>query len=356
MPRRKRAPRLWRIHRKRLNLKLHLYPLELPLRHVFRTSKVERHVQQTLIVCLEEDGHRGYGECTENAFFGAHLGSIVKEIEGIRALLEASPSPEAPEVLYELLIQRGLSSFARCAVDVAFHDLRGKQTSQTLYQKWGLKEKPLISSYTIGLGRVEEMQEKIKEKPWPVYKIKLGQQNDLSIVRALRQVTDSTFRVDVNGAWTLKESIQKINLLSRLGVEFVEQPLARELTEEQSHLYEVSSLPLIADESCANERELQACSKRFQGVNIKLMKCGGLTPALAMIKQARALGLATMVGCMVESSVGISAIAQLVPLLDYVDMDGALLLSEDPATGVEVHPTGLAYGSLAGTGASLKHL
>ena len=336
-------------------MKLRLYPLELRLSHVFRTSVVERSSQLTLIVSLTEGDSCGYGECTENAFFGARIEDILKEIEGARSLLEASSKSCSPEEMHTRLQATGLHPFALCALDEAMHDLRARQAGEKLYNYWGLQPKALPTSYTIGLDNVDQMEKKIRETPWPVYKIKLRKGDDLSTIAALREVTQSVFRVDANGAWSVEEAIEKSRVLKSLGVEFIEQPLPRETPlSSQKKLYETSSLPLVADESCEKEEDVKSCLGLFHGVNIKLTKCGGLTPARRMIAEAKAFGLKTMVGCMVESSVGISAIAHLVPLLDYVDMDGAMLLANDPATGVEVHPTGPKYSQLPGTGTTLK--
>ncbi len=181
------------------------------------------------------------------------------------------------------------------------------------------------------------MVAKLNEKPdWPVYKIKLGTPDDLEIVRQLREQTDAVFRVDANGAWSVEETLRNAEAMKPLGVQFIEQPLAADNIDGMETIYRESALPVIADESCLVPADVVSCHKRFHGINIKLCKCGGLTPARRMIDHARDLEMQVMVGCMTESTVGISAIAQLLPLLDYVDMDGAVLLAEDIATGVTV--------------------
>jgi L-alanine-DL-glutamate epimerase-like enolase superfamily enzyme len=179
------------------------------------------------------------------------------------------------------------------------------------------------------------MVEKIKAKPWPLYKIKLGTENDIAIIETLRKHTDATFRIDANAAWTVDEALEKIHVFKDLNVEFIEQPLAKDDWEGMKRLYAESALPIIADESCVFENDVIKCKEHFHGINIKLTKCSGLTPALRMIKQARELGMKVMVGSMNESSIGSAAIAHLLPLIDYVDMDGHVLLSEDLATGLE---------------------
>jgi len=180
----------------------------------------------------------------------------------------------------------------------------------------------------------------MKATPWPIYKIKLGTEDDIAIIKELRKHTESVFRVDANCAWTATQTISIAPKLKALGVEFIEQPLAASNWEGMERVIHQTVLPIIADESCIVESDVEKCAWHFSGINIKLTKCGGLTPALRMIRAGKAAGLKIMVGCMTESSVGISAIAQLLPQLDYVDMDGAMLLKEDIARGVQLKNNG----------------
>jgi len=211
------------------------------------------------------------------------------------------------------------------------------------------------TNYTIGIANIDTMVTKMKERPWPIYKIKLGTENDLQIIKELRKCTDAIFRIDANCAWSAEETIDNAPQLKDLGVEFIEQPLKADNWEGMEKVMPHCVLPVIADESCIVEDDVEKCALHFNGINIKLTKCGGLTPALRMIKKAKALGLKVMVGCMTESSVGISAIAQLLPQLDYVDMDGALLLKEDIANGVQIKDDGsLIFPKLGGSGVILR--
>lgn len=250
-----------------------------------------------------------------------------------------------------------LHPFLRCAIDVAFHDLWAKRQGKQLHLCWDQPNPGhrIPSCYTIGMGSLEEMQDKIKAFPWPIYKIKLGTDNDVEIIRGLRDVTDATFRVDANTGWTAEQTLKYASILASLGVEFIEQPLGVADLSGQKLLFEESPLPIIADESCQTYDDLEKCAGLFHGINIKVVKCGGLLAARQMIAQARALDMQIMAGCMTESSVGISGIAQLVPELDYVDIDGALLLSNDPATGVTFDANGIVqYPNRPGTGALLN--
>ena len=198
------------------------------------------------------------------------------------------------------------------------------------------------------------MVAKLKERPgWPIYKIKLGTADDVAIVTELRKHTDATFRVDANCAWTVDETIENSRRLKPLGVEFIEQPLPADQYDAAAEVFRQSVLPIAADESCQVESDVDRCAGRFHIINIKLVKCGGMTPARRMIDRARALGMQTMVGCMTESTVGISAIGQLLPLLDYVDMDGAALLAQDIADGVKVVRGEAIYPETNGNGVTL---
>jgi L-alanine-DL-glutamate epimerase-like enolase superfamily enzyme len=337
-----------------VNLKIHHFAL--PLRHPFTISRGTTTLQQTLVVELTDGNHHGYGEATANPYYGATLESMSNSLEAVRMQIETL-SWEEPESLWKALEEPlGADRFAQCALDQAAHDLWGKRLGQPVYRLWGLKAENLPrTSFTIGIDTLDKMVEKLGEMPdWPIYKIKLGTSDDVAIVRRLREHTGATFRVDANAAWGVDEALSNARQLEPLGVEFIEQPLDPANRDGMQELLAQSPLPLIADESCVAENDVSRCAGCFHGVNIKLVKCGGLTPARRMIDQARRLGLKTMVGCMTESTVGISAIAQLLPLLDYVDMDGALLLSEDIATGVSIDRGQVRMADAMGTGVQLR--
>ena len=207
--------------------------------------------------------------------------------------------------------------FLVCALDMAGWDIYGKLKRKQLHELWGLDTATApLTDYTIGIDTIETMVIKLKEKPWPVYKIKVGVEDDIEMVSQLRKHTDALFRVDANAGWTLEQALQKIPVLKELGVEFIEQPLAKDDWEGMKILYAKSELPLIADESCVAEADVEKCLNFFHGINIKLTKCSGITPAKRMISKAKELGMKVMVGCMNESSIGTAAIAQLAPMLD----------------------------------------
>lgn len=333
-------------------MKLSMHPFDLPLRHVFRISRESSSSQKTLIVELEQEGVCGYGEATENRYYGSTVAGMVASLESVRGELEQRNLSD-PALLWDELSGRlQHDSFAQCALDQAAHDLWGKLQGQPVYRLWGLSLEQLpLSNYTIGIDDIEVMLAKMQEfQNWPIYKIKLGTSRDLEIVRALRAQSSAPFRVDANCGWTRQEAVANAQALAELNVEFIEQPLPAEQGDEMRRLYTQSALPLVADESCQQLKDVVRCAGCFHGINIKLVKCGGLTPARRMIDEARQLDLQVMVGCMTESTVGISAIAQLLPLLDYVDMDGALLLAEDVASGVVVREGVCCYPDEPGTG------
>jgi L-alanine-DL-glutamate epimerase-like enolase superfamily enzyme len=335
-------------------MNLHVQGIDLPLKHRFTIAHQSREVQETLIVRLEEDGHFGLGESTTNPFYGITLDNMREALEKFKPILLGGKW-NTPAELWELgkeVFQD--NPFAQCALDQAAWDLYTKKMGKKLYEYLDLNPQRIpTTNFTIGIDTVEKMCSKLREVEWPIYKIKLGTDQDLEIVRELRKNTDSIFRVDANCAWTVDQAISYSEELAILGVEFIEQPLAKDNLEGMKEVFAHSKLPLIADESCISEADVDKCQGHFHGINIKLVKAGGITPALRMIQKAKSLGMKTMVGCMTESSVGISAIAHIAPLLDYVDMDGAMLLAKDPAKGARIFPDKVLFPEGPGIGAEL---
>lgn len=339
-------------------MKLKYQKFDLPLKHVFTISRGSVSVQETLIVQLEANGKYGYGEATTNSFYGATIPNMSSAIESVRSIVEQATLDGPLQLIDQVsrkLPKERFAKFALNAIDQAIHDLWGKLSGSPVYRLWGLAtEKIPQSDYTLGIDTPEMMVAKMKEMPgWPVYKIKLGTADDLGIVRELRKHTDALFRVDANCGWSAEQTIEFAPKMKELGVEFIEQPLPPEDVEGARRAFAKSTLPLIADENCVVEEDVERCKGTFHGINIKLVKCGGLATARRMAKRARELGLKVMAGCMTESTVGISALAQLLPLLDYVDMDGAVLLAKDIATGVRLDRGTCIYPKANGTGVEL---
>lgn len=316
-------------------LKVRYKQTNLPFRYPFTISKGTKTHQSALVVELEYLGRKGYGEAPAIAYYNIPVEKMQEDLERKKMFVEkfAYTDPERYwHYLHHLFPQ---NHFLVCALDIASWDMFGKIRNAPLYKLWNLDySKTPVCDYTIGIDTIEKMVEKMQEKPWPIYKIKVGVPGDLEMVEALRKHTDAVFRVDANAGWTLEEAQQKIPVLKELGVELIEQPLAKDNWEGMKILYAESPLPLIADESCVYEQDVEKCKDHFHGINIKLTKCSGITPARRMIAKARELDMLIMIGCMNESTIGSAAIAHLAPLVDYVDMDGPLLLAEDTATGL----------------------
>jgi len=332
-------------------MKLIVRAYDLKLKHTFRISRKSIDFQPSVIIELQEDGFSGFGEATSNPYYNITIDIIQNDIELIRNIIE-NTSNETPEEFW-LKLNPFLQNnpFALCALDNAYNDLYARKKGKKLYELWNydITHNPL-TNYTIGIGSIENMIAKMKELPWPIYKIKLGTPEDIAIVTELRKHSDAIFRVDANCAWSVEETLSNAEILKNLNVEFIEQPLKANDWEGQREVFKNSVLPIVADESCITESDVAECYNHFHGVNIKLMKCGGITPGRRMIAEAKKLGLKTMVGCMTESTVGISSIAHLLPELDYVDMDGPLLLAEDIARGVTIKNGKTFYPDRTGTG------
>ncbi len=328
---------------------------KLPLQHSFGISRWSFNEQKTFIVALSQDGLTGYGEATENKYYDVTVEKLQREFNKLKPFLE-DISLETPWKLWDKIKdETGDFRFLMAAIDEAAWDLYGKIHNKPVYELLGLKPgTDVISTYTIGLDEIEVMKQKILEKPWPVYKIKLGTNRDKEIIRALREVTASPFRVDANAAWNINKTIEMSRWLKERNVEFIEQPLPAGSEENLKQHLDQMALPVLADESCKTENDLQTCLETFHGINVKLTKAGGITPAYEMLKKAKNAGKKTMVGCMTESSVGISAAAQLLGLCDYADLDGALLLAKDLAKGVKITARGNIYPATPGNGVVFK--
>lgn len=316
----------------------------LPFKYPFGISKGTKTHQPTLIVQLEHLGHVGFGEAPAITYYNIPVDKMVEDLERKKLFVEKFAFTDPERYWHYLHHLYPANPFLVCALDIAGWDLYGQWKNKPLKDFWP-QQNPLRpqTDYTIGIDTIEKMVEKLQEKPWPIYKIKLGTDRDIEIIEALRRHTDSVFRIDANAAWKAEEALMKIDAFKSLGVEFIEQPLAKDDWEGMKWLYERSPLPLIADEACVFEEDVEKCHTYFHGINIKLTKCSGITPALRMIRKARELNMKVMVGSMNESTIGSAAIAHLMPQIDYVDVDGPLLLSEDIATGLTYDSDGYVF-------------
>ncbi len=336
-------------------MKVRYKTFDLPFHHPFRISKGVKTHQPTFVAELEFMGIKGYGEAPAISYYNIPVDQMVSDLEQKKVFVEKFAFSDPERYWHYLHHLFPNNAFLVCALDMAGWDLYGKLKRKQLHELWNLDTaKAPLTDYTIGIDSIDKMVAKLKEKPWPIYKIKVGVEDDIEMVRALRKHTDAVLRVDANAGWTLEQALMKIPLLKELGVELVEQPLAKDDWEGMKVLYERSSLPLFADEACVFEEDVEKCHEHFHGINIKLTKCSGITPAKRMIAKARELNMQVMVGCMNESSVGTAAIAQLAPLLDHVDMDGPLLLAEDIAEGVKFDCGRILYTDHPGLGITIR--
>ena len=325
----------------------------LPFKYPFTISKGTKTHQPIFVVELEYFGLKGYGEAPAIAYYNIPVEKMVEDLERKKQFVEKFAFADPERYWHYLHHLFPANPFLVCALDMAGWDLFGKMKRKQLHALWNLDTAVTpLTDYTIGIDTIEKMIEKMNDRPWPVYKVKVGVEGDIEMVAALRKHTDAILRVDANAGWTLEQALEKIPLLQQLDIEMVEQPLAKDNWEGMKILFEKSPLPLYADESCVHESDVEKCYHHFHGINIKLTKCSGITPARRMISKARQLDMKVMVGCMNESSIGTAAIAQLAPLLDLVDMDGPLLLSEDIAEGVSFDAGKIMY--TAGTGLGIN--
>jgi L-Ala-D/L-Glu epimerase / N-acetyl-D-glutamate racemase len=292
------------------------------------------------VTLTDEDGVQGSGEAAPSTFYGETADTVVAALETLRPVIEAADAWALED--FEAALGRALrgNAAARTAVSVAVHDLVGTRLRVPLFRLWGLTPAAApLSSFTIAIAPTEqELVRRVEQAAaYPVLKIKLGTDRDDDIVRAVRGAApDKVLRVDANAAWTTKHALAMIERLAHAGVEFVEQPLAAADLDGLRFVRERSALPIIADESCVTAADIPRLAGAVDGINIKLAKCGGLREAMRMIAVARAHGMRVMMGCMIETSLGITAAAHLAPLLDYADLDGAALLADDPYEGATI--------------------
>jgi len=332
-------------------MKINYWSYDIPFIYPFTISRGTKTHQPTLIVELEHMGIKGYGEAPAITYYNIPVEKMIADIEAKKSFIEKYAFTEPERYWHYLHHVFPHNNFLVCALDIAAWDLFGKMRGQPLFKMWGydITQSPL-TNYTVGIDTLGNMLKKIEDNPWPVYKIKLGTPEDIMIVRAIRERTSARIRVDANAGWSLGDARLLIDELVKLNVEFIEQPLVKDDWESMKTLYELSRIPFIADESCVTEDDVEKCRGYFHGINIKLTKCGGITPALRMIKKARQLDLQVMIGCMNESTVGSAAIVHMLPVVDYADVDGPLLLSKDVAVGLTYDKGRVKVSGLPGLG------
>ena len=295
--------------------------------------------ENVIVTVTDSDGQTGMGEAAPNRYYGESVDSVISALEQFVPVLEQAHrwSLEATETA--LLVTLSGNASARAAVSSAMHDLHAKRLGVSLHRLWGLDSIATpVSSYTIGIADTDGLRARVAAAAqYPVLKLKLGTERDIEILDTVRAAApDKTLRVDANAAWTPEHAVQMSHVLVNYGVEIIEQPVAPHDIEGLRYVRDRSPIPVFADEACLVAADIPRLAGACDGVNLKLAKCGSLREAIRIIHVARAHDLRVMAGCMIESSLGVSAIAQLAPLLDAADFDGAALLSNDPFIGVTI--------------------
>ena len=309
-------------------------PLDLPLRDPFGISRRTTTVARNVLVRVEWEGLVGLGECAPNAYYGESQESVLAWLPRLAEAL-----PEDPLAIRETVgaLERTAhgNPAARAGLELALWDLLGKRHGAPIWRLWGVAGPPSLSSFAIGIDTPERMAEKASgAREFPLLKVKVGTPNDVANLRAVREARpDATIRVDANGAWSAKEALASLEALEPFGLELIEQPVRAGDLEGLARVAAATRLPVYADEGCVTSADVPRVGGRCDGIVVKLQKCGGLLRSLEQIHAARAHGLKVMLGCMVESGLGISAAAQLAPLCDTLDLDGNLLLASDPFEG-----------------------
>jgi L-alanine-DL-glutamate epimerase-like enolase superfamily enzyme len=336
--------------RTRISVKL----LDLKLRYAWGLSRGTWTTRRNAFVRIERDGTVGMGEAAPIARYNESAEGAAAFIEKARPILERDLWEYAVR-WNELEALAPTEHAAKAALDMALLDWVGRKLNMPLWKLLGLSRgQALTTTYSIGIDEVPVMQQKVRESPdFGVYKIKVGSKDDRKIIEGIRAVTSKPLRVDANEGWkTKEEALEMINWMAGLGVEFVEQPMPAAMLKDFAWLKERSKLPIFADESLMKASDIPVIAPYFHGLNIKLMKCGGVQEAVRMVAMARALGLKLMIGCMVETSLAISAAAAITPLFDDADLDGNLLTATDPFRGVRTVKDQLVLNDKPGLGVS----
>lgn len=337
-------------------MKLSHQTIELNPTHPFVIARGGyAHHRNVIVRITDDDGTEGYGEAAPNRYYGESVSTVIAALGQFRAVIERADPFSLESVESQLNRSLRGNASAKSAVSSALHDLIGKKLGLPVYRLWGLDSSRLPeSSFTIAIAENEELERRVTEaRDYPILKIKLGTERDMEIVMIVREAApNKRLRVDANAAWTAKHAVRMSDFLAEHGVEMIEQPVPANDIEGLRFVRERARLPIFADESCLVATDVARLAGAVDGINIKLAKCGSLREALRMVHAARALDMQVMAGCMIESSLGISAIAQISPLLDFADFDGAALLSNDPFRGVTIAGGSVRLSDGPGLGAT----
>jgi L-Ala-D/L-Glu epimerase len=333
-------------------MKLTFRPYTLELKHVFTIATSSRTTTPVVLTEIEYEGFTGYGEASMPPYLGESHETVLKFLSKVNLTNFNNPFELENILAYVDSIEEG-NKAAKASVDIALHDLIGKLMNQPLYNIWGFdKTKTPVTSFTIGIDKPEIVVQKVKEaEEYKILKVKLGRETDREMVETIRSVTDKPLCVDVNQGWKDKHfALDMIHWLKEMNTEFVEQPMPKEDLEGNAWLTQNSPLPTIGDEAVQRLPDVIKAHGIYSGVNIKLMKSTGLREAHKMLTLARSLGMKVMIGCMTETSCAISAAAQLSPMVDWADLDGALLIGNDIFDGTKIIDGRVVLSDLPGIG------
>jgi len=333
-------------------LKLTFWKYMLELKHTFTVAGFSRNTTPVILCKIDYEGFTGYGEASMPPYLGESQESVIKFLNKVD-LSQFNDPFRLDEILDYIDSVDKNNRAAKACIDIALHDLIGKIVNQPLYRLWGLTpENTPMTSFTIGIDTPEVVKAKTEEAArFKVLKVKLGGGNDKEMINTIRSVTDVPLYVDVNQGWKDKHAaLDMIYWLKERGIEFVEQPMPKTQTDDMAWLTEKSPLPTIADEAFQRLADVARFKGIYSGVNIKLMKSTGLREAHKMITVARAMDMNVMIGCMTETSCAVSAAAQLSPLVDWADLDGNLLISNDVYEGMKVIDGKVTLNNLPGIG------
>jgi L-alanine-DL-glutamate epimerase-like enolase superfamily enzyme len=317
---------------------LRFKPYELQLKHVFTLATSSRTTTPVMLTEIEYEDTVGYGEASMPPYLGENHQTAESFLKLVDLTKFSSPFLIEDILAYVEKLAPG-NYAAKASIDIALHDLTGKLMKQPWFRIWGLNpEKTPNTSFTIGIDKPEVVREKVREaSPYRILKVKLGQGNDKEMIKAVRSVTNTLICVDVNQGWTDRNmALEMTQWLKEQRVVFVEQPMPKASVDDIAWLTQNSPLPIIADEAIQTIGDFRKVQGIYSGINIKLMKCGGMLAAYKMIAMARALDMKVMIGCMTETSCAVSAAAQLSPLVDWADLDGNLLISNDVFEGITI--------------------
>jgi L-Ala-D/L-Glu epimerase len=327
--------------------------VRLKLRHTWTTVMSSSEYRDVLYVRYTRDGITGHGEGAPIVRYKENAKAAQEALESVRPLVTSADPWEFEKLMARVFHDLAGANAAKAALDIALMDWAGQKLGVPLYRWFGLDPKDApVTTFSIGIDNPAMTRDKVREAaPYAVLKIKVGLDSDEATIDAVRSVTDKPLRVDANEGWTDKEvALRKIEWLSKKGVEFVEQPMPADRLDDMRWIHQRSPLPLIADESILHPSDIPKLLGAFDGINVKLDKCGGIMEAYREIQIARALGMKTMLGCMISSSCTVTAAAHLSPLVDYADLDGNLLISNDPWRGVTVEQGKLVLPDRPGLG------